>query len=191
MSIAWCKVRCTQAGGVRNVGVVSKRGYFVSRNTKVIFGELLTALIVIVILTEILNLTRQSSAEVITKTLESALIKKQLPDYNLLINKSSGNIIVSNENIDTSWIPQLTGIRLTVLPPSAIQEKANKDGEFLYLRFKKIEIGKLIATVSLDNVWASPSNKNNGYLSGGGYTLKFYNILGNWVQSRMVESWIS
>ena len=109
----------------------------------------------------------------------------------LLLDKSNGNVVISNENIDPGWVPQVPGIKITVLPPSAIQEKANKNGEFLYLRFKKIEVGNLTATVSLDNNWISPINKNVGRTSGGGFTLKFYNVLGHWVQSRMVESWIS
>lgn len=161
------------------------------RSTKIICGLVLTAIIVVVVLTAIPNLTRQSSKEVITRTLEFALVNKQLPDYNILLEKSNNNIVLSTENIDTSWIPQLPGISITVLSPSAIPEKANKDGEFLYLRFKKIEIGNLTATISLDNTWISQKNENVGHLSGGGFTLKFYNVLGNWVESPMIESWIS
>ena len=44
----------------------------------------------------------------------------------LLLDKSNGNVVISNENIDPGWVPQVPGIKITVLPPSAIQEKANK-----------------------------------------------------------------
>lgn len=158
---------------------------------KVAGGLGLIAIIIIVVLTAIPNLTHHSSKTIIQKTLESALVHKQLPDYDLLLARSKGKIVLSNENIDTSLISQLPGISLTVLSPNAIQESANRDGEFLYLRFKKVEIGNLTATVSLDNTWINPTNKNAGYLSGGGFTLKFYNVLGNWVQSPVVQSWIS
>jgi len=157
---------------------------------KKISWSILATIILVVVLTAIPTLTHRSTKEIISKTLESALVNKQLPDYQLLLDKSN-SIIVSNENIDTTWIPQLPGISLTVLSPSAVQEKAEEDGEFLYLRFTKIKIGNLTATVSLDNTWINPTNNYEGYLSGGGFTLKFYNVLGNWVQSPMIQSWIS
>ncbi|WP_088226006.1 hypothetical protein [Desulfosporosinus sp. FKB] len=161
------------------------------RSVKITSGLLLTVIMIFVVLTAIPNVTHHSTKAIIKKTLESVLVYKQLPDYNLLLDKGNNNIVVSNENIDTNWISQLPGINITVLSPSAIQEKSKKDGEYLYLRFTKVDIGILIATVSLDNTWASPPNGNFGYLSGGRIKLKFYNILGNWVQSPIIESWIS
>jgi|GEM_PF-4932700 hypothetical protein len=160
------------------------------RSVKITSGLLLIVTIIFVVLTAIPNVTHHSTKAIIKKTLESALVYKQLPDYNLLLDKGNNNIVVSKENIDTNWISQIPGINITVLSPGAIQEKS-KAGEYLYLRFKKVKIGMITATVSLDNIWASPPNNNVGHTSGGGFTLKFYNILGNWVQSPMIESWIS
>jgi hypothetical protein len=88
-------------------------------------------------------------------------------------------------------IATLTGVNLMLLSPDEIEEKANRDGDFLYLRFKEVKIGIFKSSVSLDNAWISSKDSNGVYLSGGGLTLQFYNILGKWIESPFRQRWIS
>lgn len=72
-----------------------------------------------------------------------------------------------------------------------LQEKADKEGDFLYLRFTEFEIGHFNSTVSLDNGWIQHKGAEGMYLSGGGFKLKYHNILGFWREDPMKQSWIS
>ena len=84
----------------------------------------------------------------------------------------------------------LSDIKLTVLSPTEIKEKANKEGKFLYIRFKEISINDWNASLSIDNTWAVEDSNKVGVLSGGGMTIKFYNLFGKWIQKKSVM-WVS
>jgi hypothetical protein len=135
------------------------------------------------------NITNSSRKIIVKRTLEIALVEKKLPDYEL-INKED-SIILSSENIDPETIPEIPGINLIVLSPESIQEKANNEGDFLYLRFSTLKIRFIQSSVSLENSWAKAVNSKKGYLSGGGFTIWFFNVLGNWINGPFITLWIS
>jgi hypothetical protein len=151
-------------------------------------------IIVLVILYAIIatlfpTFTSRTEKELIKRTLDSALINRELPDYEM--TKSQGDFVISTENIDPKLISELPGVKYVLLSPTEIQKKADSEADFLYLRFKEVKIGLLKSSVSLENVWISAKSSNKGYLSGGGFTLTFYNILGRWIKSPIQERHIS
>lgn len=116
--------------------------------------------------------------KLVQRTIEIALVARKIPDYHLLTNKQ--NIVVSSENIRGISLPTLNNFKLIVLSPRKIKEKANKEGDFLYLRFKKITIGTFHAQILLDNYWIKGDSSKALYLSGGGIIVDYVNILGYW-----------
>lgn len=130
-----------------------------------------------------------SEKQKIKRILEIALISHEISDYNLIKDKQ--NIILSSENIKPELIPKLKGINITILSPSGIKQRANKEGEFLYLKFSNIDISNKVATLSLDNIWAAPDNINHAYTSGGGMTITFHKIFGKWIEDKTREAWIA
>lgn len=141
------------------------------------------------ILTFLPSLTGSTKSVMIKKALEEALISKEIPDYNLI--KDPQKVILSLDNIDKSMIPTLSGIEIIPIEQDKLQEKADKEGDFLYLRFTEFEIGHFNSTVSLDNGWIQHKGAEGMYLSGGGFKLKYHNILGFWREDPMKQSWIS
>jgi hypothetical protein len=148
-------------------------------------GILLITIIVILFIPKDTN----SSKELIKRAIEIAIVSGEIPDYGLIKDKK--NIIISSENIDANSLPELLNIQLTVLSPAEIKEKANKEGDFLYIRFKEISINASSATISIDNTWAVQDNSKKAYLSGGGMTINFHKFLGKWKEDELRESWIS
>jgi hypothetical protein len=130
-----------------------------------------------------------SSKELVKRVIETAVVYGQIPDYSLIKDKK--NIIISSEIIDSNRLPALPNIKLIVLSPTEIKRKANKDGDFLYLKFRKIDINNWSARLAIDNTWALSDNSKVDYLSGGGMTIKFYNLFGKWFQKKSIEMWIS
>ena len=72
------------------------------------------------------------------------------------------------ENITPELVPNLPGINIILLTPDAIQEKADAEGDFTYLRFTSFEIQRDGVLVNLDNIWAVGKDSMYAYLSGGG-----------------------
>jgi len=130
-----------------------------------------------------------SNKELVKRVIETAVVYGQIPDYSLIKDKK--NIIISSEIIDSNLLPVLPNIKLIVLSPTEIKKKANKEGAFLYLKFRKIDINNWNAKLTLDNTWAVSDNSKVHYLSGGGMTIKFYNLFGKWFQKKSIEMWIS
>lgn len=154
-------------------------------------GSIIIGLILVVpVLATIFPIiTKHSEKDIVRMTMETALVKQEIPDYEML--KTQHDIILSTENIDPKIIPALPGVNLIMLSQSEIQEKADKEGDFLYLHFKKVQVGMLKSSVSLDNVWIRSKDSKKVYESGGGLTLWFYNVLGKWIESPARQSWIS
>ncbi|MFZ3130616.1 MAG: hypothetical protein WA125_05795 [Desulfosporosinus sp.] len=157
-----------------------------SRKRKFILGIMLV--LAITILTAWPNITNNSRKMIVKRTLEIALVEKKLPDYELLNKEDS--ITLSLENIDPETIPKIPGVNFIVLSPELIQEKANNEGDVLYLRFSNLKVHFLQSSVSLDNSWATAVKSKKGYLSGGGFTIWFFNVLGNWINSPIISAWI-
>ena len=116
-------------------------------------------------------------AEIMKLALERAVVAGELPDYHLMKDKQ--NIAISSENINTALLPQLSGITLDVLTERQIQEKADTDERFLYLKFRSIQVKGNQAEVILDNIHAvGKSTKVMGY--GGSFTIAYQKVKGNW-----------
>ena len=136
--------------------------------------------------------TDDDKIELIKRTLKVALVEKQLPDYNLL--KDTTQIILSSENIRSSWIPQFSDFHLIVLSPDSIKSLANYKGDFLFLAFKSFSVKENAdIQVTLANEW-SVSQKSSEekliFMSGGGLSLFFYKEFGQWKERPTRESWI-
>jgi len=136
-----------------------------------------------------LRLTDGDKTEIIKLTLERAIVAKEIPDYHIIEDKE--NIVLSTENIDPDLVSRISGVNLTLLDPDRIQEKADREGDFLFLRFKQIQINGSRVIVSLDNTWAVSKNSQVGYLSGGGFTIGYNrDLFGRWV-GEIIVRWIS
>lgn len=127
--------------------------------------------------------------ELVKRVIEIAVVSGKIPDYNLIKDKK--NIIISSENIESNLLGVLAGMKFTILTPLEIKEKANKEGDFLYLKFKKIDINIMKATISIDNNWAVDNKSKVSYLSGGGMTITFHKRFGKWIEDTTREMWIS
>jgi len=131
----------------------------------------------------------RDEAELIRLTLERALVAKEIPDYKLIRDK--GNIVLSTENIDLRLVPTIPGVNLILLTPEQIQRKADQEGDFLYLRFRELNIqSPENAVVKLDNFWAVGRNSPHMYLSGGGFAIFYSKASGEW-RGEVAYMWIS
>ena len=133
-------------------------------------------------------ITEEDKVAIIRLTLERALIDKEIPDYELI--KDNENIILSTANIDANLVVEIPGTNLILLTPDKIQEKADREGDFLYLRFEPIEMKDSEVIVSLSNNWAVSKDSENLYLSGGGFRIEYQKIDGKWV-GRVALVWMS
>jgi hypothetical protein len=128
-------------------------------------------------------------AEIIRLSLTIALVDKRIPDYELIKDKE--NIVLSTENIVRDLVPEMFGVNLIVLEPDEIQLKADREGDFLYLRFTKLEFqNDRNAIVHLDNVWMKSKTSPYMYLSGGGLAIAYSKESGIW-NFTVLYSWIS
>ncbi len=143
-------------------------------------------LVGIIVLPTVTGITKQTMMK---KTLQWAYATKSMPLNNVLIENQK--TIISKYNIGKSRIPKLDGVDFIVMEQSDIHKKANKEGDFLYLRFTKLDIGFFKCTVSLEYNWAISETSKMEYLSGGGVSMTYYNILGFWIKSYRMMTWTS
>ncbi len=134
------------------------------------------------------QINERDLAEIIKLTLERAVVAKQIPDYKLI--KDKDNIVLSLENINPRLVPKIPKVNLIPLQRSEIQERADRKGDFLYLRFSRLRMEGSKVIVSLDNVWAMSKQTQFKYLSGGGFTIEYRKESGRWL-SDMKREWIS
>jgi hypothetical protein len=91
----------------------------------------------------------EDKAEIVKLALELAVVKKEIPDYKYI--KDLENIPISTENIDAGQLPKFDGVKLVLLKPEEIQERAEEDGNYVYfLEFEefRIEGAKVIVTLN-------------------------------------------
>lgn len=121
-------------------------------------------------------------------TLRYALIEQKIPDYKILAEKTP--IVLSSMYLG-DYLPNIPEVELQVLTIYEIQQKANRDGDFLYLNFKYIRVHSSgHVSVSLDNNWIRAKDSTKGYLSGDGFTLDMYKNEDTWEIYR-TSGWIS
>lgn len=150
---------------------------------------LIAAIIICTLFTFFKSTNESPDKQLIKRVLEIAVVSGEIPDYNLLKDKK--NIIISTENINPSLLPEFPSVKLIALSSSEIKEKANREGDFLYLRFKSIYFTSTRAIISLDNIWAVADNSKKGYLSGGGMAITFHRFFGRWIEDKSRMNWIS
>lgn len=136
------------------------------------------------------TLSDEDRSELIGLTLERALVDQEIPDYALLADQEQ--LVLSTENIDPALVPEVPGVTLALLTPEEIQQRADAEGDFLYLSFQQLEADSAEkAVVSLANTWAIAANSDMAYLSGGGFTIEYTrDDAGAWT-GEVTEAWIS
>ena len=91
------------------------------------------------------------------------------------------NITLSVENIDAVMLPQMPGVDLTLRQPEEIQKKADEEGDFLYLRFRQLEVSNSEAKVSLDSTWAVGKDSEGTHHAGYAFcNAEYHKVSGNW-----------
>lgn len=134
-------------------------------------------------------ITREDRADIIRLSLEHALVDQEIPDYGLI--QDPENIVLSTANVDASLVPTLPGINLILLTQEEIQDKANREGDFLYIEFTNITVeSDTKVTVSLSNTWAVAKDSETGYLSGGGFVIEFTKTADGWI-GEVGPKWMS
>jgi hypothetical protein len=129
----------------------------------------------------------QNYKEVVQKALTDGLVHKDMIDYGLL--KDNRNVIVSNHLIDESMLPDLDSIKITILPDSGIKSLADKNGDFIYLKFVKIDcIDDTTYIVSLATNWMRSSSSDIIYLSGGWIEYKYIKSNNIWNKILIAEA---
>ena len=134
-------------------------------------------------------ITREDRANIIRLSLEYALVDQEIPDYGLI--QDPENIVLSATNIDADLVPTLPGINLILLTQEEIQDKANREGDFLYIEFTDITVeSDTKVTVSLNNTWAVATDSETAYLSGGGFAIEFTKTADGWI-GEVGPTWMS
>ena len=136
-----------------------------------------------------LPITREDRTEIIRLSLERALVDQEIPDYGLI--QDPENIVLSTANIDASLVPTLPGINLILLTREEIQDRANSEGDLLYIEFTEITVeSDTKVTVSLSNTWAVAADPEPAYLSGGGFVIEFTKTADGWI-GEVGPTWMS
>ncbi len=133
------------------------------------------------------RINNEDMPKIVRSTLERALVEGTIPAYQLI--KDNESIVLSKENIDLDLIPKLPNINFTLLSRDEIQDKANREGDFLYLRFNEVKKEAYRVSISLDNTWASSEDSVKGYLCGGGFTIEYTKDFFGTLQSKGVMYW--
>lgn len=140
-----------------------------------------------------LSLTDQDRSELIRQTLERALIGNEMTGAGVLV-KDNESVVLSTENINASLVPNIPNRNLIPLRPEEIQKKADAQGDFMFLSFDRIGpkeiwvdggwgVDRSVVEVVLANTLAKgkDSEKTEGYMSGGYFTVEYQQISGEWV----------
>ena len=129
-----------------------------------------------------LSLTDQDRSELIRQTLERALTGNEMIAAGVLV-KDNESVVLSTENINASLVPNIPNGNVVLLRPEEIQKKADDQGDFMFLSFDKIEVRGSVVHVVLANTLATgkDSEKTEGYMSGGYFTVEYKQLSGEWV----------
>ena len=98
------------------------------------------------------SLSDSDRAEIVKWMIEEAITKKKIPSDSTLT--SDKIIVLSTANIESSWVPILPGYKLLLLTPAEVQQKANRQGDYMYWHFDEIRARGSCVAVSISNVWA-------------------------------------
>jgi hypothetical protein len=124
-----------------------------------------------------INLTDEDRAEILNQVLNNGLVEQKLFDAHLLLNP----IVVSTKNIKKEFALKLDGYKFELLSPEEIEEKAEKEGAFLFLSFPIFKIeGKKVEVVLL-NARAGKLNQWKYQSVGGALRYEFSKESGKWI----------
>lgn len=132
------------------------------------------------------EISDEDRAEVIRLTLDYALVKKSIPDYNFI--KDPKNVPLSTRDISADLLPKLDGINLILLTPDEIEQRAEKDGSYFYfLEFGEIKAeGETISVTINHNPKYAKKPKVKAF--GGSVEIKYRKQDGKWKGE--VASWV-
>jgi hypothetical protein len=111
--------------------------------------------------------------------------------FDVRLLKDPADVIVSEANLPAKTELPVPNRKVTVLSPKAIQERADKQGDFLYFKFGPFRPTRKGIRVAISLVWAIATTSEATYLSGGGATLDFEKREGKWQLLPVTNRWIS
>lgn len=126
------------------------------------------------------SLAQADRDEMARLALDLALVARQIPDHALL--KDPKHVVVSTENLPAPP-PRLDGVELLPMSADAVQAKADREGDFVYIVLGAPEAHPKGIRLSIHNRWAiGAASKKAGkiFLSGGGMSLLFHKEGGAW-----------
>jgi Carboxypeptidase regulatory-like domain len=123
-------------------------------------------------------------AEVVRLTLTKAI------DRLLTVEERKEGFILSTKNIKPKWIVNKSVVRIKLMSPGKIQQKADRHGDFLYMSFSEVRSTGGCIAVSVNHSWAVGNNSKISYVSGGGITYEYRKEAGRWIGKKVAE-WVS
>ncbi len=119
-------------------------------------------------------------------------IDTPFPDGNMIARAST--VVIQDDGSAAGRKLHLAGRRVDVLDVDAIRARADGEGDYLYLRFERVEIRGDEATVRLALAWAlSQATLSTGRapLNGGGAEVLFRRRGETWEADRILSEWRS
>lgn len=108
----------------------------------------------------------------------------------LMKEQREKDIIVSTKNIKSEWLSGLSDIKFRLMSQKQIQQKADSEGDFLYVSFPELKARGQCVVIEVANTWAVGRNSGMGYVSGGGDRYEFRKVNGKWIKKN-IGGWIS
>ena len=109
---------------------------------------------------------------VLSETLDLGLEPKNIDDVRLRNELFGGEkILVSNENINHTFLRQINEEGFLCLDPEGIKEYANTHGDRLYYYFSNVTLQENAVTLSLSLFWVKSDDSQHDYVSGGGFSI--------------------
>ena len=137
-------------------------------------------------LTHALPVSDSDMAYIISDVLRTA-ISLRMPGYSELV-RGRDYVVLSNSGLNESWVPPMVGgYRVILMTPLEIQQKADSEGGFYYLRFEKIKVFDGSVQLEIMNApqladWSQPIINNSGALGW-----EYVRIKGSWVGTITME----
>jgi hypothetical protein len=129
----------------------------------------------------------EDKAEIIRSTLAKVIS----PESGLLMSEQRvDGVILSSKNIKPEWIKSPLGVKIKLMSQRQIQQKADRQGDFLYMSFPEVRVRGTCVAVTVANSWAVGKRSRTAYLSGGGYTYEYRKESGKWV-GKIIGGWVS
>jgi hypothetical protein len=129
------------------------------------------------------SLTVSDRAEIVKWMIEEPITKQTRSSGSTLA--SDKIVVLSLANIDSSWLPIVTGYKLLPMTTAEIQQMANREGDFMYWQFDKIRAKGSCVAVSISNVWvdgiSSLETGKRTRLGESDYYFVFHKQSGKWI----------